>query len=399
MKLLFSLLFSLILILQFPNTATAHAGRTDASGGHIDSGTGKYHYHHGYPAHNHYDLDGNGTIDCPYDFDDKTNREGTAGSSNGSGSSEYSGSYTDGYKAGSQHGYEDGYNDGYNAGEKSGFDSGQRSGYSEAERVLQKDYEAKLAQERKDSASDAYWMCAVLGVPAAVFFGGIIMDKREKKLLSDSQKKMQAHTESVRAKYNTAVIDTVLGKSNSNKSIPSDVDLQLSFVPIKGNATELYPFGDYTVFVTNGGRCYHSKYNCSGAKISKHCFSIPKDFSPCRNCIHDSNSYQIPDWYISLTGAHTVHDASSLGGEKNHSAPNPKPAKKKVPVVGPNPASGIREMRFSEDAFIITFGDGKKYLYFNVPKYLGTMFAQTDNCLLFFKEQIDGVYPYMFVPD
>lgn len=83
-------------------------------------------------------------------------------------------------------------------------------------------------------------------------------------------------------------------------------------------------------------------------------------------------------------------------------APAPPPAPK-VPVnpavIGPNPASGIRDMRFSEDAFIITFGDGKKYLYYNVPKYLGVTFSLTDNCLLFFKEQIDGVYPYMIVPD
>lgn len=46
----------------------AHGGRTDANGGHYDSSTGEYHYHHGYPAHQHV----NGT--CPYNFDDKTDR-------------------------------------------------------------------------------------------------------------------------------------------------------------------------------------------------------------------------------------------------------------------------------------------------------------------------------------
>ena len=50
----------------------AHPGRTDASGGHIDSFTGEYHYHHGYSAHRHYDMDEDGDIDCPYDFDDQT---------------------------------------------------------------------------------------------------------------------------------------------------------------------------------------------------------------------------------------------------------------------------------------------------------------------------------------
>ena len=38
-----------------------HSGRTDANGGHYDRSTGEYHYHHGYPAHQHE----NGI--CPYE--------------------------------------------------------------------------------------------------------------------------------------------------------------------------------------------------------------------------------------------------------------------------------------------------------------------------------------------
>lgn len=53
-------------------SASAHPGRTDSSGGHHVSATGEYHYHHGYPAHEHK----NGI--CPYDYVDKT------GSSSGS---------------------------------------------------------------------------------------------------------------------------------------------------------------------------------------------------------------------------------------------------------------------------------------------------------------------------
>lgn len=41
----------------------AHPGKTDSAGGHYDRSSGEYHYHHGYPAHQH----DNGT--CPYDFD------------------------------------------------------------------------------------------------------------------------------------------------------------------------------------------------------------------------------------------------------------------------------------------------------------------------------------------
>lgn len=66
------LLTALVLCLYFSVVASAHKGRTDASGGHIDHSTGEYHYHHGYSAHQHYDKDGDGDLDCPYSFNDKT---------------------------------------------------------------------------------------------------------------------------------------------------------------------------------------------------------------------------------------------------------------------------------------------------------------------------------------
>lgn len=59
----------------------AHPGRTDAYGGHWDHSTGEYHFHHGYPAHQH--IDGV----CPYDFDDQTNHNSGGSSSSSSGSS------------------------------------------------------------------------------------------------------------------------------------------------------------------------------------------------------------------------------------------------------------------------------------------------------------------------
>lgn len=43
-----------------PTVVLAHPGRTDSSGGHYNRRTGEYHYHHGYPEHQHT----NGI--CPY---------------------------------------------------------------------------------------------------------------------------------------------------------------------------------------------------------------------------------------------------------------------------------------------------------------------------------------------
>jgi len=56
----------LLFVLILPFSVSAHSGGTDENGGHYDKGTGAYHYHHGYSAHQH--VGGN----CPYD---KTYRE------------------------------------------------------------------------------------------------------------------------------------------------------------------------------------------------------------------------------------------------------------------------------------------------------------------------------------
>lgn len=71
MKKILCILISIITILSLTVLCFAHSGRTDSSGGHRDSSTGEYHYHHGYPAHQH----PNGK--CPYDFDDKTEHNST----------------------------------------------------------------------------------------------------------------------------------------------------------------------------------------------------------------------------------------------------------------------------------------------------------------------------------
>lgn len=68
------LLVCVIVSVMLMSTALAHSGRTDSNGGHYNRSTGAYHYHHGYPAHQH-----PGGI-CPYSYDDQT-----SGRSDGSG--------------------------------------------------------------------------------------------------------------------------------------------------------------------------------------------------------------------------------------------------------------------------------------------------------------------------
>ncbi len=62
------LAFLLLLCISLAIQVTAHSGRTDSNGGHYNRSTGEYHYHHGYSAHSHYDMDEDGMRDCPYTY-------------------------------------------------------------------------------------------------------------------------------------------------------------------------------------------------------------------------------------------------------------------------------------------------------------------------------------------
>ena len=74
-------IFLSIICFSLTNTiAFAHPGSLDENGGHFDHSTGEYHYHHGYPAHQH--ING----ECPYDFDNKTRTE-SSGNSDGTSKS------------------------------------------------------------------------------------------------------------------------------------------------------------------------------------------------------------------------------------------------------------------------------------------------------------------------
>lgn len=56
-----NILLVLLALSLFVPFCAAHRGRTDENGGHAEAATGEYHYHHGFPAHDH----PNGI--CPYE--------------------------------------------------------------------------------------------------------------------------------------------------------------------------------------------------------------------------------------------------------------------------------------------------------------------------------------------
>ena len=74
MKKIFLFMLILLFVCIPLTVASAHSGGTDSQGGHYNRSTGEYHFHHGYPAHQHV----NGV--CPYDFDDQTGASSSSSS-------------------------------------------------------------------------------------------------------------------------------------------------------------------------------------------------------------------------------------------------------------------------------------------------------------------------------
>lgn len=325
--LLFFLFMSFII-----TPVSAHEGRTDSNGGHIDSGSGEYHYHHGYPAHAHFDMNGDGVIDCPYDFDDQTNYSSDSSSSGSSGSRPDSDPYTNGYKDGYEKGLLDGFEDGHSKGEEAGYKSGKEAAKA--------DYEEQLTAVKWI----AFSITVLIIILLLVIFRKILFnqtcsfeqeirnlkskysmeiyqlqsahDAEIRKLTAEKNSMNTDHATKIReinatsnaeikrlqAKirtqhYNDALHKIINGEDNSIP-IPKDIRFKHSFTPIKGKVKPHYPFGDYTVFIADGRKKYHCSHKCAQNAKPLHFFDLPLDLDPCQRCVpKDMYPQPLPDWY------------------------------------------------------------------------------------------------------
>lgn len=179
-----SVLALLLALLCIPAAVVlAHPGRTDANGGHYNRSTGEYHYHHGYPAHQH----PNGV--CPYLADTSEDSTDTYYSSsqqdddnvggyfiNDDVSSRYSdlsdaaeqlgGNYTtkvltDISSAAYRDGYQEGYEDGLAYREKNPTAAAASTARGDAETISQlggytgKDYNVGVSNAYDEGYADA----------------------------------------------------------------------------------------------------------------------------------------------------------------------------------------------------------------------------------------------------
>lgn len=303
------LAISLCLFLTIlPITAHAHSGRTDASGGHYDRTTGEYHYHHGYPAHDHYDMDGDGILDCPYDFNEKNN----------------------GIKE--------------NISESSGVkntistvrDSPEEKEKSEMRDILivialsfiivfgqylvirQKNYDIAYWKNKLDldlkKQKNEYEAKITASESLEEILAKIASGKREEseirmhiaheyeelEKVKQQRRRKEAEIQSL-ISHGYEELEKIKQKRKIMKQAPLDVSFGEDGMPIYWKPNPKKPYGDYTVYFNEKSGIYHVDHYCA-SYVSKetHIFKVIDRARPCKKCAEGFfNFVSVPDWYKS----------------------------------------------------------------------------------------------------
>lgn len=309
----------------FPIAVSAHPGGTDAAGGHRNHSTGEYHYHHGYSAHDHYDMDGDGIADCPYNFDDQAG----ANSGKSTGGTSYSNLYSN-------------------------------DGSSETETVY---IDREVIKEVPFTPQWIKWALAISIIWIVCL---LISARRKKQEISALEEKVRKQAEEAKQQKeanaaallkkdddyrsqisclrnrNQEQFDKMVGEKNhfisslqtendrlqrelhsvitaipvgeayypepSNPElalhrieIPKDVYFVEGNIPVKGVVTNYDPFGDFTVFTLKNSAIYHSNKYCSGTFNMEpvHLYDMMGRKRPCLRCGKNHGSVP-PKWYTEL---------------------------------------------------------------------------------------------------
>ncbi len=251
-------------------TASAHAGKTDENGGHYDRETGEYHYHHGYPAHQHYDMDHDGDIDCPYDFDDQTGANSGVNSNPGSynsGTAQLS--YSDGYADGHYDGYEDGYQK------------------AEAE------FNDKLQKEIDNAKEDAYTLSFWIGLACLLVISVLVSKKHKKDLANQKvrfeaklQEKDEKTKEIVAALHNSLVAEYGTDYLYKLVNAPQEAHLDSKHLPHGPKGHDQYTF--YMAYPLDAFYSKEPKYHLKTCRYAKTMYPINalqiKRSGSCKPC-------------------------------------------------------------------------------------------------------------------
>lgn len=81
--------------------------------------------------------------------------------------------------------------------------------------------------------------------------------------------------------------------------IPNDVYFINGYIPVKGNISESAPFGDFTVYISPTGKCYHSNRFCSNqTSLTRHAYDVVDHYYPCSKCA--AYFSRTPQWYLDV---------------------------------------------------------------------------------------------------
>ena len=281
MKHILSILLAALLL--FTSTY-AHPGGTDGQGGHIDHSSGEYHFHHGYPAHQH----PNGT--CIYEFDDKTGQNsGTLGS------------------------------------------GGSKTTTAATTKVTTKNVpvsnDTNYSHKPEFTFSDFIilsFSILVVCYLAYVFFSEIFLStksqRQAKRVFNIFNLQFRKETDfriedahrnfliNGTSKFNHVQITkeqliSLFGNALSDYNfdlIPTDITFTSFGLPIKGQPSDECPYGLYTVYITPHGKCYHSNFNCVKNASQTHLFSAIENHTFCSRCAYFQKDRVIPDWYVPI---------------------------------------------------------------------------------------------------
>lgn len=249
-----------VLTIIAASSVYAHPGRTDDDGGHWDYSSGTYHYHHGYPEHQHYDMDGDGIADCPYNFDDKTGQNsGTSGSSvNGTSKNE----------------------DTDNSLLHVGLIATAIVIVVLAVKLKGKCDDVELYERRWHSSKREVSELTALAnrKSADLYYKTQELEKANQRI-----KLLSGAFFAADRRYYALLYE---GKTREDvANAPDGCFIGEDELPYtKTEYTALYKWGDFTVFVSPKGNCYHSVFGCSGANAPMNAVNIPKELRRCTKC-------------------------------------------------------------------------------------------------------------------
>ena len=289
--------FAACLISLVVPTVFAHPGKTDSQGGHTDHSTGEYHYHHGYSAHDHYDMDGDGVVDCPYNFDDKTDHS--------SGDSNSSSSYV------------------------------TTPRYTTPPATVPTHIQTVTQKEDELVPNWVYWVLFILSVSTIISF---VSNKRKQNtidhmkyehkneiaLLRNSCDKRialknatDAEIECIRSEVAELTekrkeLLILLRKDQEKlddlklircrmKNAPLDITFANDGMPIYWKPSTVKPYGDYSVYINEKNNIYHVDRLCASIRSSKeHIFNVIGHARPCKKCAEGFFDFTtVPDWFFS----------------------------------------------------------------------------------------------------